>query len=49
MLYIINVNGLDPLKSDPKILQSVTDAIIAALQRDHTVCILPGVLHDVED
>ncbi|MGB8938406.1 MAG: thiamine pyrophosphate-binding protein [Candidatus Nitrosopolaris sp.] len=35
---------LDAPNSDPKILQSVTDAIIVALEGARTACILPGVL-----
>jgi len=43
-MVVSTARPLDPPSSDPKILQSVTDAIIAALQGAHTACILPGVL-----
>jgi indolepyruvate decarboxylase len=43
-MVVSSARPLDPPISDPKILQSVTDAIIAALEGAHTTCILPGVL-----
>ncbi|MFY9794286.1 MAG: thiamine pyrophosphate-binding protein [Candidatus Nitrosopolaris sp.] len=43
-MVVSSARPLDPPISDPKILQSVTDAIIAALEGAHTACILPGVL-----
>jgi len=43
-MVVISARPIDPPTSDPKIFQSVTDAIIAALQGAHTACILPGVL-----
>ena len=43
-MVVSSARPLDPPNSDPKILQSVTDAIIAALEGAHTACILPGVL-----
>jgi indolepyruvate decarboxylase len=43
-MVVSSARPIDPPISDPKILQSVTDAIIAALQGAHTACILPGVL-----
>jgi indolepyruvate decarboxylase len=43
-MVVSSARPLDPPESDPKILQSVIDAIIAALQGAHTACILPGVL-----
>jgi indolepyruvate decarboxylase len=43
-MVVSSARPLDPPSSDPKILQSVTDAIIAALEGAHTACILPGVL-----
>ena len=43
-MVVSTARPLDPPSSDLKILQSVTDAIIAALQGAHTACILPGVL-----
>ena len=43
-MVVSSARPLDPPNSDPKILQSVTDAIIAALQGARTACILPGVL-----
>jgi indolepyruvate decarboxylase len=43
-MVVSSARPLDPPISDPKVLQSVTDAIIAALQGAHTACILPGVL-----
>ena len=41
---VSSARPLDPPISDPAILQSVTDAIIAALEGAHTACILPGIL-----
>jgi indolepyruvate decarboxylase len=43
-MIVSTARPLDPPNSDPEILQSVTDAIIAAMQGAHTACILPGVL-----
>ena len=43
-MVVSSARPLDPPISDPTILQSVTDAIIAALEGAHTACILPGVL-----
>jgi indolepyruvate decarboxylase len=43
-MVVSSARPLDPPISDPAILQSVTDAIIVALQGAHTACILPGVL-----
>jgi len=43
-MMVSSAQVLDPPNSDLKILQSVADAIIAALQGAHTACILPGVL-----
>jgi indolepyruvate decarboxylase len=43
-MVVSSARPLDPPSSDPMILQSVTDAIIAALEGAHTACILPGVL-----
>jgi indolepyruvate decarboxylase len=43
-MVVSSARPLDPPISDPKILQSVTDAIITALEGAHTACILPGVL-----
>ncbi|HXX77525.1 MAG TPA: thiamine pyrophosphate-binding protein [Ktedonobacteraceae bacterium] len=43
-MVVSSARSLDPPISDPKILQSVTDAIVAALQGAHTTCVLPGVL-----
>jgi TPP-dependent 2-oxoacid decarboxylase len=43
-MVVSSARPLDPPISDPMILQSVTDAIIAALQGARTACILPGVL-----
>jgi indolepyruvate decarboxylase len=43
-MVVSTARPLDPPISDPKILQSVTDAIIAAMEGAHTACILPGVL-----
>ncbi len=43
-MAVSSAQPLDPPISDPNILQSVTDAIITALQGAHTACILPGVL-----
>jgi indolepyruvate decarboxylase len=41
---VSSARPLDPPISDPTILQSVTDAIIAALEGTNTACILPGIL-----
>jgi indolepyruvate decarboxylase len=35
---------LDPATSDPEALKSATDAILAALGKAHSACILPGIL-----
>jgi len=43
-MVVSSAQALDPPNSDLKILQSVTNAIIAALQQADTACILPGVL-----
>jgi indolepyruvate decarboxylase len=43
-MVVSSARPLDPPISDPKSLQSVTAAIIAALERAHNACILPGVL-----
>ena len=41
---VSSARPLDPPISDPTILQSVTDAIVAALEGSNTACILPGIL-----
>ena len=43
-MVVSSARPIDPPISDTKILQSLTDAVIAALQGAHTACILPGVL-----
>jgi indolepyruvate decarboxylase len=43
-MVVSSARPLDPPISDHKVLQSVTDAIIAAMEGAHTACILPGVL-----
>src|SRR5215467_5704139 len=43
-MVVSSARPLDPPISDPKVLQSVTDAIIVAMEGAHTACILPGVL-----
>jgi indolepyruvate decarboxylase len=43
-MVVSSARPLDSPISDPKVLQSVTDAIIAAMEGAHTACILPGVL-----
>jgi len=43
-MVVSSARPLDSPISDPKILQSVTGAIIAAMEGAHTACILPGVL-----
>jgi indolepyruvate decarboxylase len=43
-MVVSRARPLDPPISDHKVLQSVTDAIIAAMEGAHTACILPGVL-----
>jgi indolepyruvate decarboxylase len=43
-MVVSSAQPLDPPISDPTTLQSVTDAIVAALEGAHTACILPGLL-----
>jgi indolepyruvate decarboxylase len=43
-MVVSSAPPLDPPISNPTALQSVTDAIIAALEGAHIACILPGVL-----
>jgi indolepyruvate decarboxylase len=43
-MMVSSTRPLDPPISDPITLQSVTDAVIAALEGAHTACILPGLL-----
>src|ERR1700740_1743471 len=42
-MVVSRAQPLDPPISDPTTLQSVTDAIVAALEGAHTACILPGL------
>jgi indolepyruvate decarboxylase len=43
-MVVSSAQPLDPPTSNPTTLQSVTDAILAALEGAHTACILPGLL-----
>jgi indolepyruvate decarboxylase len=43
-IVLSSAQPLDPAKSDPATLRSAADAVLAALEKARTACILPGVL-----